>query len=41
MFQFFVINANSEFTFAECEGATELEAMKLLAYKIINQTHEV
>lgn len=40
MFQFFVINADSEFTFVECEGATELEAMKLLAYKIVNQYYE-
>lgn len=40
MFQFFVINTNSKFAFVECEGATELEAMRLLAYKIVNQCYE-
>lgn len=40
MFQFFVVNPDSEFTFVECEGATELEAMKLLAIRVIQQCYE-
>lgn len=40
MFQFFVVNPDSEFTFVECEGATELEAMKLLGIKVIQQCYE-
>ena len=37
---FFVINAGSEFAFVECEGATELKAMRLLALKIILECYE-